>query len=275
MYIRSILFLLVCTLMLGSCKSKKKVTTYKKREKKERVVISDKKEEEVKVQDNEVVKKKEVTKNASYTEIVETYIDNYKDIAMQEMASHGIPASITLAQGILESGAGRGNLTKRSNNHFGIKCHKGWKGERVYHDDDEDQECFRKYKNPDNSFIDHSLFLTQRSRYKNLFTHRKDDYKAWAKGLRKAGYATDPKYPSKLIGIIERYKLYEYDEVVLGKNYKQKKEDKKKKKDVYVVKKGDTLYSISKRFNLTVDELKKKNRLKSNEISIGQSLSID
>ncbi len=274
MYIRSILFLLVCTLMLGSCKSKKKATTYKKREKKERVVISDNKKEEVVIQEKEEVKKKEVPKNASYTEIVETYIENYKDIAMPEMASHGIPASITLAQGILESGAGRGNLTKRSNNHFGIKCHKGWKGERVYHDDDEDQECFRKYKNPDNSFIDHSLFLTQRSRYKNLFTHRKDDYKSWAKGLRKAGYATDPKYPSKLIGIIERYKLYKYDEAVLGKNYKQKKEDKKKKEDVYVVKKGDTLYSISRKVNVSVKDIKKLNRLKDNIISIGQRLKL-
>ena len=205
---------------------------------------------------------------------METYIDNYKDIAMQEMISHEIPASITLAQGILESGAGRANLTKKSNNHFGIKCHKGWTGERVYHDDDESQECFRKYKNPDNSFIDHSLFLTQRSRYKDLFTFKLDDYKSWAKGLRKAGYATDPKYPSKLISIIERYELFKFDEQVSGKNPKKKKKEKVAKRNSYVVKKGDTLYSISKRFNITVKELKSKNRLRSNEISIGQSLSI-
>jgi len=272
---RIILLLLVSIFILGSCKSKKEVVTYKKREKKERVVISDKKDEIVIKEEVVTDKKKEVPKNASYTEIVAIYIENYKDIAMKEMVSHDIPASITLAQGILESGAGRGKLTKRSNNHFGIKCHKGWKGERVYHNDDEDQECFRKYKNPDNSFIDHSLFLTQRSRYQNLFTFRKDDYKAWAKELRKAGYATDPKYPSKLITIIERYELNKFDEMVLGKNYRPKKKKRISKNETYVVKKGDTLYSISKRFNMTVDELKKKNKLRSNEISIGQSLSVN
>jgi flagellum-specific peptidoglycan hydrolase FlgJ len=274
MYLRNILFLLLCTFLFGSCKSKKEVVTYKKRVKKERVVISDKKEEIVEEPEEVLLKKKEVSKNATYAEIVETYIDNYKDIAMQEMISHEIPASITLAQGILESGAGRANLTKKSNNHFGIKCHKGWTGERVYHDDDESQECFRKYKNPDNSFIDHSLFLTQRSRYKDLFTFKLDDYKSWAKGLRKAGYATDPKYPSKLISIIERYELFKFDEQVSGKNPKKKKKEKVAKRNSYVVKKGDTLYSISKRFNITVKELKSKNRLRSNEISIGQSLSI-
>ena len=118
---------------------------------------------------------------------------------------YGIPASITLAQGILESGAGRSALSKKSNNHFGIKCHKGWTGQRVFHDDDELQECFRKYKDPKYSFRDHSLFLTQRSRYEGLFAYKKNDYKSWAKGLRKAGYATDPKYPQKLINIIETY----------------------------------------------------------------------
>ncbi len=120
------------------------------------------------------------------------------------------------------------------------------------------------------------MFLTQRSRYKNLFTFNIDDYKSWAKGLRKAGYATDPKYPSKLISIIERYELYKFDKDVLGKNHNIKKSKKEKvyAKNTYVVKQGDTLYSISKRFNMTVGELKKKNRLKSNELSIGQSLTI-
>ena len=129
MYLRNILFLLLCAFLFGSCKSKKEVVTYKKRVKKERVVISDKKEEIVEEPEEVLLKKKEVSKNATYAEIVETYIDNYKDIAMQEMISHEIPASITLAQGILESGAGRANLTKKSNNHFGIKCHKGWEGD--------------------------------------------------------------------------------------------------------------------------------------------------
>ena len=131
------------------------------------------------------------------------------------MQLYGIPASITLAQRILESGAGRSGLSRKSNNHFGIKCHKDWTGERVYHDDDELQECFRKYKDPDISFRDHSLFLTERTRYKDLFKLKKDDYKGWAKGLRKAVYATNPKYPKKLITIIERYKLFNlYAEVL-------------------------------------------------------------
>jgi flagellum-specific peptidoglycan hydrolase FlgJ len=189
------------------------------------------------------------------------------------MVQYGIPASITLAQGILESGAGRSALSKKSNNHFGIKCHKGWTGQRVFHDDDELQECFRKYKDPKYSFRDHSLFLTQRSRYEGLFTYKKNDYKSWAKGLRKAGYATDPKYPQKLINIIETYQLYSYDVEVLGKKNKRKKEKSSKVK-IYSVLKGDTLYSISLKFDITVDALKRYNGLVSNTISIGQELYV-
>ena len=189
------------------------------------------------------------------------------------MVQYGIPASITLAQGILESGAGRGTLSKKSNNHFGIKCHKGWAGERVYHDDDELQECFRKYKDPKYSFRDHSLFLTQRSRYEKLFKYKKDDYKSWAKGLRKAGYATDPKYPQKLINIVEKYELYTYDKEVLGKKNKRKKEKYLKIK-TYSVVKGDSLYSISQKFDVSVDALKRYNGLDSNDINVGQELYI-
>lgn len=141
----------------------------------------------------------------------EAYIEKYKNVAIREMKLYGIPASITLAQGILESGAGKSTLAVKANNHFGIKCHTGWEGKRVYHDDDKKNECFRKYKNADESFRDHSLFLKNRSRYAFLFEESPTDYKAWAKGLKKAGYATNPKYPSLLIGLIERYELHKYD----------------------------------------------------------------
>ena len=121
------------------------------------------------------------------------YIGTYKNIAIDKMEKYNIPASITLAQGILESGNGLSTLAKKSNNHFGIKCHSGWKGKRVYHDDDKKGECFRKYPTPEGSFNDHSIFLTGRGRYEFLFDLKPDDYKAWAKGLKKAGYATDRK----------------------------------------------------------------------------------
>lgn len=209
--------------------------------------------------------------NAPYEEVVSTYIDNFKHIAQEEMRTHGIPASIKMAQGILESGAGRGNLTMRSNNHFGIKCHTGWTGERVRHDDDELQECFRKYNDPKYSFKDHSLFLTGRSRYASLFKLQKDDYKSWAKGLRKAGYATDPKYPDKLISIIERYELYKLDAEVLGSEINNASPDSSKV-NTYTVKAGDTLYSIGRRFNIPVDTLKQYNGLSLNDISVGQVL---
>ena len=204
------------------------------------------------------------------------YIKTFKDIAKQNMVDYGIPASITLAQGILESGSGKGELTRKSNNHFGIKCHRNWTGDRAYHDDDEKGECFRRYNHPMYSFNDHSQFLTGRKRYAFLFKLRKDDYKGWARGLRKAGYATDKKYPQKLITLIERYKLYKYDKEVLKKRKKNriKVADKKPSNAVYIVAKGDTLYSISRLYGLTVDELMKINRLKTTHINIGQELVV-
>lgn len=141
----------------------------------------------------------------------ETYIDTYSEIAVQEMYRSGVPASITLAQGMLESGNGRSQLAVKANNHFGIKCHNGWTGGRVYHDDDAKGECFRKYSHVRESFRDHSDFLRYRDRYKFLFDLNPTDYKGWAYGLKKAGYATDPSYPSKLIKLIEDYRLYQYD----------------------------------------------------------------
>jgi LysM repeat protein len=134
----------------------------------------------------------------------------YKDLAVSEMNRSGIPASITLAQGMLESAGGNSRLATVANNHFGIKCH-GWDGEEIYHDDNAKGECFRLYKNAKESYIDHTDFLLTRSRYAFLFGYKPTDYKSWAKGLRKAGYATDPKYPQRLIDLIERYALYRYD----------------------------------------------------------------
>lgn len=227
------------------------------------------------------------SKTTVYSDVVKQYVLDYKDIAKDNMRRHGIPASITLAQGILESGAGRGTLCVTANNHFGIKCHTGWTGESVRHDDDAAQECFRKYKDPAESYNDHSLFLTTRGRYSSLFKLDKDDYEAWAHGLKAAGYATDPKYPAKLIGIIERYELASYDAEVLGKSYSPKKVEDvpvttetpqlasvNVGSDSYKVAQGDTLYSISRKYNLSVAELMKLNGLTSNAISIGQILKV-
>ena len=142
----------------------------------------------------------------------EEYIRKYAPVAVREMYRSGVPASITLAQGLLESRYGQSELAVDGNNHFGIKCHD-WTGRKVYHDDDKRHECFRAYKSPDESFSDHSDFLRYRDRYKSLFDNDVTDYKAWAHGLRKAGYATDPSYPSKLIKLIEDYHLYDYDKM--------------------------------------------------------------
>ena len=140
------------------------------------------------------------------------YVKKYAPAATKNMRFFKIPASITLAQGILESGYGEGTLAKKANNHFGIKCHKGWKGKSITHDDDEEDECFRSYKNPLRSYRDHSLFLVDRERYSSLFTLNRKDYKGWAEGLKAAGYATDPKYADKLISLIERFNLTRFDE---------------------------------------------------------------
>ena len=203
------------------------------------------------------------------TDKVAIYIHKYKSIAQYEMQKSGVPASITLAQGILESGAGNGDLTKRANNHFGIKCHN-WSGEKVYHDDDKKGECFRKYAHPSESFKDHSSFLTSRGRYASLFKLDKKDYKGWAKGLRKAGYATDPKYPAKLISLIERYHLDDYDTIM------QVAETSTAvvKSNNYIIKKGDTLYSVARKFNLSISDLMDLNNMSDTALNIGQQLII-
>ncbi|MFM2265837.1 MAG: hypothetical protein RLZ77_1257 [Bacteroidota bacterium] len=216
------------------------------------------------------------------TEMVLAYIDQYDEIAKSNMKQYGIPASIILGQGILESGAGTGPLSVLANNHFGIKCHKEWTGPSVKYDDDAAQECFRKYEHSNQSYQDHSLFLTSRPRYKGLFELEKGDYKQWAIGLKAAGYATDPKYPEKLTGIIERYQLQKYDAEVLGiENVPTNLTTptnalaQNSSGNSYTVMPGDTLYSISKKFNLSVDELRAKNGLSDNTLSIGQTLLIN
>ncbi len=143
------------------------------------------------------------------------YIEAYHQIAIKQQQSHGIPASIILAQGLLESGAGRGRLSVEANNHFGIKCHE-WSGDKIFHDDDERNECFRKYKRAIDSFEDHSMFLVNRPRYRSLFLLSPTDYVNWAHGLKAAGYATDPEYAYKLIRLIERYNLHQYDTTKKG-----------------------------------------------------------
>jgi len=151
---------------------------------------------------------------AQYTEAdIYNYINTYKEIAIKKMAEYKIPASITLAQGIFESACGTSRLATEANNHFGIKCHKEWQGEFIKHDDDALQECFRKYKEPEESYNDHSLFLTSRPRYANLFKLDAMDYKSWAHGLKAAGYATNPQYADRLISLIERFDLARNDTI--------------------------------------------------------------
>mgnify|MGYP006278287489 CR=1 FL=1 len=146
----------------------------------------------------------------------EEYIEKYKDIAIEKMMEYRIPASITLAQGILESGDGNSDLARKANNHFGIKCHKDWRGKTFRQDDDLPNECFRKYDRVEDSYRDHSYFLTERDRYADLFRLDITDYKGWAHGLKKAGYATSPVYPKILIKIIEENKLYKYDQETIA-----------------------------------------------------------
>ncbi len=141
----------------------------------------------------------------------EEYIEKYKHIAIAHMEHYGIPASITMAQGILESNSGNSQLSRTSNNHFGIKCKKNWTGEKVYHDDDEKGECFRKYPSVEESYRDHAEFLDKSPRYDSLFVYSSSDYRSWARGLKAAGYATAPDYAERLVRIIEENKLYLLD----------------------------------------------------------------
>lgn len=255
----------LCCFFILSCGSRKKIVT-KKSDQPVKVIENEEPIiNEPQIVDEPIIANPVITNTAQYIEV-------YKDIAMKEMQTYGIPASITLAQGILESGSGRGRLAAEANNHFGIKCHD-WTGDKIFHDDDERQECFRKYSSAETSFRDHSEFLVYRKRYSKLFELKKSDYKRWAKELRKAGYATDRKYPEKLIGLIERYQLFQYDQLVLGNDYEIVEAEADVETD-HIVIKGDTLYSISRKYGLTVSELQKLNNIKDNTISIGQILKV-
>lgn len=198
------------------------------------------------------------------------YVEQWRTTAVQQMIQYKIPASITMAQAILESGSGNSELARKGNNHFGIKCHD-WEGEKMYLDDDAKGECFRVYTSADESYVDHSDFLKTKKRYANLFALEQTDYKSWAKGLKEAGYATNPKYPELLIGIIEDLKLNELDQLgiqnnaiapnlsasqneVKGSNKHQILVHSSKVKYV-IAKKGDTFYKISKEFGLTLSQL--------------------
>jgi hypothetical protein len=242
---------------------------------------------------NQSIQKANAAAIAGYTHITSLeYIDRYKSIAIQEMNLYGIPASITLAQGLFESGSGNGELARVANNHFGIKCSADWKGKSYYKDDDNKNDCFRVYDRPEDSFRDHSNFLKKKN-YARLFELDKNDYRGWAAGLKQCGYATNPKYADLLIGVIEKYSLDQYDQPEGGVQ-KIKREDRvftqidqnigKAIKDslvaatpaskLYEVRQGDTLYNISKRFGLTVDELKALNNMADNTIKIGQKLVV-
>ncbi len=212
---------------------------------------------------------------AEYRMTKADYVEKYKDIAIKEMLENGIPASITLAQGILESDAGNSALARYANNHFGIKCHKEWVGDKYIQDDDTKDECFRKYKAAEESFDDHSEFLKTRGRYAFLFELRKTDYKGWAEGLREAGYATDKSYAIRLIKLIDDNKLYQYDrmqEVAIDKKEKKKPEPQIIKptglpvapaKKIFlnneikyvVVQDGDTYYKIAQQLDMRLWQL--------------------
>jgi len=210
----------------------------------------------------------------------EEYIKKYRELAVEEMKKYHIPASITLAQGLLESGAGQSTLARKSNNHFGIKCGSDWRGKTVSHDDDARGECFRAYKHPKQSYEDHSKFLVGRPRYASLFKLKITDYKGWARGLKKAGYATNPRYAEQLIGIIELYDLYKYD---TKGGLKWMKENPNPHQPyianglVYVVvRSGDSWKGISKEFDISQKKLRKYNDLyKGYALQVGDILYLE
>ena len=260
----------------------------------------------------------------------EQYIKKYKDIAIKQMHRHKIPASIILAQGCLESNDGNSSLAKKANNHFGIKCHDGWKGKKIKQDDDKRNECFRKYDSAVDSYTDHSYFLTSRPRYNSLFDLPITDYKGWAHGLKTAGYATNPKYAKLLIDIIEEYQLYKYD---TGEAYRITRAEEKARKEAeridrkraklekraaraakkaekanhryykftgqtppstvttlenavqppkaeatvtkHKIQKGDTLYSIARKYGVTVSDIQKLNPgINAKELKVGVELRL-
>jgi len=232
------------------------------------------------------------TSNLPRSSTAEAYISKYKDIAIAEMNQYGIPASIKLAQALLESGNGNSSLARNANNHFGIKCTTAWQGRTVLKSDDNPDDCFRVYNNPEESFRDHSEFLL-RKRYAALFELNKDDYIGWARGLKTAGYATNPRYAELLISLIERYNLHQYDraetrrekvqreEVVFTEIVKEIPQEVRKEQAqppvamaIHEVRTGDTLFSISKKYGLSVSDIKVLNNLNGDGVNIGQLLVV-
>lgn len=223
-----------------------------------------------------------------------SYIEQYKDIAIREMNQYGIPASIKLAQAILESGNGSSYLATKANNHFGIKCGTAWSGKSVTRTDDNPNDCFRVYTNPEESFRDHSQFLL-RKRYEGLFALERNDYKGWARGLKAAGYATNPRYAELLIELIERYELHRYD---LAETYTQKEVREQRvetiiepkevldsqskpeevkapvKMVIHEVRATETLYAISRQYNVTIEQIQQLNGLTGDTLYVGQLLVI-
>ncbi len=281
---RKIVFLLLLGIFFMGCKAKKTVTStgnHRPEAPKEATVVHT-----VKKMDNGLYVMPEDSGEFIRFEIdsPEEYVDTFSEIAQLEMKAYGIPASITLAQGLLESGLGKGELALKTNNHFGIKCHTGWQGDFDHHDDDKKGECFRKYNHPMYSYRDHSIFLSSRSRYAFLFDLPNDDYKRWARGLRQAGYATDRHYPQKLIALIERYGLHDYDTAVARAEYRKNRQEPvavaqsqavgKPQYDTHVVQAGDTLYSISRRYSVSVNDLKRWNYMYDDHLAVGQELTV-
>lgn len=284
---KNILLMACVALFLASCSSKKQYTAARHPTKRPDKIITNK-PEKVRFPKNQgaVIEDKIVRVYSS-----SGYVERFKDIAIEEMLKTGIPASIKLAQGMLESASGNSTLAREANNHFGIKCHSSWTGKTILKDDDAAGECFRYYNSAEESFRDHSEFL-KRSHYAFLFDLNRDDYKGWARGLKKAGYATNPRYPELLISLIERYGLDRYDkeETVLAKvnreervlaEIEQKPAETKAEvtapavtMKVYEVAAGDTLYAISRKVGLSVDELKILNSLGGNDLKPGQLLVV-
>ena len=215
-----------------------------------------------------------------WNSVYQEYIDQYKDLAIEEMLRYNIPASITLAQGIFESGAGRSELSVKGNNHFGIKCH-GWAGRSVYHDDDARNECFRAYDNVLQSYEDHSKFLRYNVRYNSLFTLQRTDYRGWAQGLKACGYATNPRYADKLIELIELYKLYELDKATSYDKFMAKRGGYDKpvsqgmslhpikiyNKNYYIIARaGDTFKGIGEEIDISYRKIAKYNERDKNDV---------
>lgn len=229
-----------------------------------------------------------ITPLFSNADETDAYIKKYRKTAIKEMRRYGIPASITLAQGILESGNGNSRLAKKGRNHFGIKCTSDWNGRTIKEDDDKKDECFRRYRKVKHSYRDHSEFIAKKKRYAFLFEYDKRDYKAWAYGLKQAGYATNPNYPTLLITLIDKYNLHKYDKrgarrAIRKEEKIEKKTDKKEDTSLtnsssykyHKVEKGDTLYSISKKYNKTVEELQKLNGKSNTSLYLGEKIRIE